>query len=125
MDVQFGSPRLEVNIAERLQSAGLQGGEFDKYTAISGETLKVDVALPIQAGAHLLDLKISHITYTPAQSAFVWVWAAELKALNQAALRQHLSGYAHNLTEAYIAGKYTDNVCAAGNPDERLIFVGL
>ena len=66
MDVQFAASSLEVNIAERLKPADFQFREFYKDTPIPREALKVGMALPIQIGAHLLDLKIGHVAYPPA-----------------------------------------------------------
>jgi hypothetical protein len=66
VDVQFAASSLEVNIAERLESADFQFREFYKHAPISRETLKVSMALPIQTGTHLLDLKIGHVTYPSA-----------------------------------------------------------
>jgi len=122
--MQLASSYLKVNIAKRLQSIDFQPGEFDKHAAVVCEALKVGVTLPIQIGTHLLDLKIGHITYPSAQSAFVRPWAAELKTLNQSSVRQHLPGSAYNLAEANIPCKDTGNMSAPGNPDKRLVFVG-
>jgi len=97
MDMQFTSPCLEVNITKWLQSAYFQLGEFDKYAPISGKVFKVEMALTIQIGAHLLDLKISHIAYPTAQCALMRPWTPELKTLNQTLLRQHLPGRAYYL----------------------------
>ena len=66
MDVQFAATSLEVNITERLESADFQFREFYKDAPILREALKVSMALPIQIGTHLLDLKIGHVTYPPA-----------------------------------------------------------
>ena len=85
VDVQFSSSRFEVNIAKRLQTSGLQLRELDKDAAVPREAVEVDIALPIQIRAHLLDLKIRHIIQALAQGALVRAWAAELKPLNQAA----------------------------------------
>jgi len=87
------------------------------------KSLKVGMALPIQIGAHLFDLKIRHIAHPSAQSALVRAWAAELKSLNQTTLGQHLTRYAYDLTEADITGKYADNMSAACHPDKGLIFI--
>ena len=79
----------------------------------------------VRFGAHLLDLKIGHIIYSLAQSAFVRAGAPELKTLNQSAMREHLTGRAYNLTEAHVPGKHADNMSAPCNPDKRLVFRGL
>jgi len=83
------------------------------------------MALTIQIGTHLLDLKVGHVTYASAQSAFVSPWAVELKTLYQTSRGQHLTGWAHNLGEAHITGKNTDNVSAACDPDNRLVSFGI
>ena len=125
VDVQFSSSCLEVNVAERLQPTDFQLWVFDKHTAISRKALKVDMTLPIQIGTHLLDLKIRHIAYPPAQSALMSPWSPELKSLNQTPLRQHLTRCAYNLTEAHILDKHADNMCAACNPDKSLVLSAL
>ncbi len=124
MDVQFGSSCLEVNIAERLQPADFQFRKFYKQAAIPRKSLEVGVALQIQIRTHLIDLKICHITYPAAQGAFVTARASELETLNQTSMRKHLAGRAYNFTEACIIGKNTDNMSAARNPDNRLVFFG-
>jgi len=85
VDVQLASPCLKVNITERLQPPQLQFRKFDKDAAISGEAFKVCMTLPVEIRAHLLDLKICHITYAFAQSTFMSAWSAELKSFNQTA----------------------------------------
>ncbi len=125
MDVQFAAPSLEVNIAERLESADFQFREFYKHAPIPREALKVSMALPIQIRTHLLDLKIGHVAYPPSQSALMSPWAGELKTLYQASRGQHLAGRAYNLSEARISGKNTDNVSAACNPDNGLVLFGI
>ena len=124
MDMQFASSCLEVNVAERLESADFEVGEFDKHAPISCEPLEVDMALSIHIRAHFLDLKIGHITYASVQSAFMRAWASELKAFNQALMRQQLCWCAYNLTEADISGKDAGHMGAAGNPDLSLVFLG-
>ena len=125
MDVEFAASGLEINVAERLQIIDFQIREFNKHAAISSEPLKVDMALAIQIGTHLLDLKIGHIAYPPAQGAFVGPWAAELETLNQTSMWKQLAGRAYHLTETRIIGKHADNVGAAGNPDKGLVLVSL
>ena len=124
MDMQFTSSCLEVNIAERLQPADFKLWEFDEDAAISGKAFKVDMTLTVQIGTHLLDLKVGHIAYSLAQSEFMRAWAAELKALNQASLWQHLAGRAYHLRQTHTVGVHAGNVCAACNPDISLVFPG-
>ena len=124
MDVQFGLSCLEVNIAEWLQPADFQLGKFYEHASVSGESLKVYMALLIQTSVHLLDLKIGHVAYTSAQCALVSSGAAELKTLNQTSMRQHLVGSAYNFAQADIARKHTDNVSTPRNPDKCLVFLG-
>ncbi len=91
MDVQFTSSCLEVNIAKRLQTTDFQLRKLDKNAPVPGETVEVDIALPIQIRTHLLDLKIGHIAESFAQRTLMRFRAAELKALKQTSMRQHLS----------------------------------
>jgi hypothetical protein len=49
----------------------------------------------------------------------------ETKTLNQTSLWKHLSGCANNLAKAQAAAVHADNVCAASDPDIRLIFARL
>ena len=100
MYVQLGPPGLEVNVAERLELADFQLREFDKDAAIAGETFEVGVALLVEIGTHLLDLKIGHVTNSPAQGAFVSPRAAELKAFEQAPRGQQLVGDAYDFGKA-------------------------
>ncbi|GAI66958.1 unnamed protein product, partial [marine sediment metagenome] len=109
MDVQFSLSGLKVNIAERLELSDFQLREFYEHAPISRETLKVVMALSIQIRTHLLDLKIGHIIYTSAQSAFMGPWASELKTLNQTSRGQHLAGCAYDLSKADIADKDADD----------------
>ena len=125
MYVQFSSSGLEVNIAERLKFADFQFREFYKHATVSGEALKVGMALLVQIGTHFLDLKVSHITYSPAQSAFMSSWAAELKAFEQSSRGQHLPGSAYNFGKADVTGENTNDVCATCHPDDRLVFFGI
>jgi hypothetical protein len=125
VDVQFAASGLKINVAEGLQIIDFQIRELDKHAAISGEPLKVDMALAIQVGAHLLDLKIGHVAYPPAQGAFVGPRAAELEPLNQTSVWKQLARSAYDLTQARILGKDANNVRAAGDPDKGLVLVGL
>jgi len=122
MDVQFGASCLEVNVAERLQPADFQFREFYEQAAIPRQSLEVVVALQIQIRTHLIDLKIGHITYPAAQGAFMAARASELETLNQPSMRKQLAGRAYNFTKAGIIGENTDNMSAARNPDNRLVF---
>jgi hypothetical protein len=81
--MQFSPSGFEIDVAERLEIADFQLREFDEHAAVSGEALEVRMALLVQVGTHLFDLEIGHVTYAPAQSAFVSSWAAELKAFEQ------------------------------------------
>jgi hypothetical protein len=125
MDVQFAASGLEINVAERLQIIDFQVREFNEHAAISRKPLKVDMALAIQIGTHLLDLKIGHVAYSPAQSAFMGPRAAELETFDQTSMWKQLAGRAYDLAQARILGKHANNVGAAGNPDKSLVLVGL
>ena len=125
MDVEFATPRFKINVAEGLKIVDLQVGEFDKYATIPSKAFEVLVALPIQIGTHLLNLKIGHITYTSAQSAFMSPGATELKTFNQSSRWEHLAGYAYNLGKADVTGKDADNMRASCNPDNRLVLFGI
>jgi hypothetical protein len=125
MNLQFILPRLEIDIAERLQAAYFQGGIFYEYAAVPREPLQVRVALFIKIGAHLLDLKIGHIAYAPAQCAFVRTRAAELKTLDKTPLRQRLVGTADHFAQTYsVEVKNRDNMSASGNPYLGLVLDG-
>lgn len=124
VDVQFSLSGLKVNIAKRLELSDFLLREFYEHAPISRETLKVAMALAIQIRTHLFDLKIGHIIYTSAQSAFMGPWALELKTLNQTSRGQHLPGCAYDLNKADIAGKDADDMSASGNPDNRLVLFG-
>lgn len=125
MDVQFSLSGLKVNIAKRLELSDFLLREFYEHAPISRETLKVAMALAIQIRTHLLDLKIGHIIYTSAQSAFMGPWASELKTLNQTSRGQHLAGCAYDLNKTDIADKDADDMSASGNPDNRLVLFGI
>jgi len=125
VNVQLRLSGLEINIAERLEVTDFQLREFYKHASISRETLKVGMALPIQTGTHLLYLKIGHITYTSAQSAFMSPWAPELKTFYQTSRWEHLARYAYNLGKADITGKDADNMGASCNPDNGLVLFSI
>ena len=125
MYVQFGSACLEINIAERLELAYFQFREFYKHAAVSGEAFKVGMALLVQIWTHFLDLKISHVTYAPAQSAFMSPRAAELKTFEQSSRGQHLPGSANDLGKTDIAGENTNDVSASCHPDDRFVFISI
>jgi hypothetical protein len=123
--VQLGPPGLEVNVAERLELADFQFREFDKHAAVAGETFEVGVALAVEVGTHFLDLKIGHVTNSPAQGAFVGPRAAELKTFEQSPRRQQLAGSAYDLGQADVAGKDTDDVRASRYPDNRFVLFSI
>lgn len=123
MDVQLGSSGLEVYVAERLKLIDLQLGELYEDAPVAGEAFKIRVALSIQTWTHFLDLEVGHITYSPAQGALVRSWSAELKTFDQAPRGQHLPGCADNFGKTCIACEDADNVCAACEPDDRLILL--
>ena len=125
MYVQLGPPCLEIDVAERLELAYFQFGEFYEYAAVAGEAFEVGMALPIEVGTHLFYLEIGHVTYAPAQGAFVSPRAAELEAFEQAPRRQHLAGSAYDLGKADVAGKDADHVRASGYPDNRFVFFSI
>jgi len=123
--VQFGPPCFEIDVAERLELAYFQLGEFYKYAAVAGEALEVGMALLVQIGTHFFDLEIGHVTYAPAQSAFVSSRAAELKAFEQSPRGQHLPGSADDLGKTDIAGEDTDDVRASRYPDDRFVLFSI
>ena len=125
MDVQLRSSGLEVDVAEGLKVADFHLGELDEDAAISRESLEVGVALPIEVGAHFLNLKIGHITYPGAQCALVGPGPAELESLYQAPVGEHLARGADDLAETDIVGEDADNVGAAGNPDKGFVLIRL
>ncbi len=125
VNVQFSLSGLEINIAEGLELTDFQLREFYKHASISREALKIGMALPIQTGTHLLNLKIGHITYTSAQSAFMGPWAPELKPFDQSSRWEHLAGDAYNLGKADVTGKDADNMGASCNPDNGLVLFGI
>lgn len=60
-----------IYITERLEASHLQLWKLDKYTPVMGKTFEVKMALTIQVGAHLLDLKVGHIADIGTQGAIV------------------------------------------------------
>ena len=124
MDVQLGSSGLEVDIAERLKLIDFQFGELYEDAPVAGEAFEIGVALSIQTGTHLLDLEVGHVTYSPAQGAFVSPWAAELKTLDQAPRGQHLTGCAYNFCKTCIACEDADDMRTPRKPDGRLVLLG-
>ena len=90
VDVQFVFSRFKVYIAEWLKTADGEFRELYKYAAIAGESLKVVMALTVKIRTHLFNLKISHITHTFGQCAFVASLAGESESFNQAATREQL-----------------------------------
>jgi len=125
MDVKFGPSCLEVNIAERLKPVYLKLRKLNENAPIPREPLKVDMALPIQIGAHLLDLEIGHIAYAPAQRALMAPRAPKLKTLNQSSVRKKLARSADNLGQKSVIGKNAHHMCAARHPDCCLVPVGI
>jgi len=61
MDLEFGTPGLEVNIAEGLKAVYLKLWEFYEHAAFTAEALKVGIALAIEIRVHFFDLEIGHI----------------------------------------------------------------
>ena len=125
MDVQLVSSGLEIDVAERPELADLHLGEVDENATIACEAFEVGMALLVQIRAHLLYLKVGHVTYSPAQGAFMSPRAAELKTFEQSSRRQHLAGSAYDFGKADVTGKNTDNVGASCNPDDRFVFIGI
>lgn len=117
VNVKLAASCLKVDITEGLEAADFETGKLDKYAATPCEAFKVGVALPIEVRTHLLDLKISHITYSTTEGAFVRARTVELEALNKPSFGQHLGRNAYDLAETDAVGKYADNVGAAGYPD--------
>ena len=122
MYMQFGSSCLEIDVAERLELAYFQFREFYEDAPVSRVAFEIGMTLPVQIRTHFLDLEIGHVTYAPAQSAFMSSRAAELEAFEQSAGRQHLAGSAYDFGEADVAGKNADDMCASCYPDDRFIF---
>jgi hypothetical protein len=124
MDMEFGTPGLEIDVAEGLKAVYLKLREFYEHTAFTAEAFEVGMALAIEIRVHFFDLEIGHVGDAPAEGAFVGTRASELESLNEASLRKHLAWAANHLGKAYIAGEDTDNVGAAGDPDMRFVFFG-
>jgi len=123
--MQLGAPGLEIDIAERLKSAGLLLGELNEHAAISRETLEVGMALSIEIGTHLLDLEIGHVADALAQGALMAPRPAELEALDQPSVREHLARCAYHFGQAGVAHKNTHDMSAACDPDNGFVFLSL
>jgi hypothetical protein len=124
VDVQLCFSRFEIDVAEGLQPVNLKLGEPDENAAVPAEPFEVGEALFVESGVETLDLKIGHIADAPAEGAFVRAWAAELESLDETSFGKGLSRGADNLGKARVIGENADNVGAAGNPDEGLVFFG-
>ena len=122
--MQLAPAGFEVDVAEGLQSGDFHFRETDEYAAVAGESLQIYMALTVEIRAHPLNLEIGHITHSAAERTLVRTWPAEVKSLDKTSLRKHLAGSADDLTQTNVRGEYTDDVRAAGYPDERLVFVG-
>jgi len=125
VDMQFVAPCLEIDIAERLKLAYFLLRELNEDAAVSCETLEIGMALTIQIGTHLLDLEIRHVAHTLAQSALMTARTAELKTLDKPSMREHLPRCAYNFRQAGVADKNANDMSAAGNPDNGLVFLSL
>jgi hypothetical protein len=123
--MQLITPCLEINITERLKAANGELGEFYEYAAVASEPFKVNVALTIEIGTHLLDLKISHITEAAGKSALVIALAGKPESFNQAATRQKLSGSADEFGKTKVICENTHYVRTASGPNKRFILVRL
>lgn len=71
VNVQLVGPCLKINVTEGLQTAGFILRKLDKNASVSRKSFEVLLALLIQAGRHLFDLEIGHVTDTPIQGALV------------------------------------------------------
>ena len=121
VNVQFFSPGLKVDVAERLESAYSQLGEFYEKTAAASKFFQVALALAIKIRAHLFNLKICHIIQAACDGAFVIFLAEELKPLDKSATRKHLVGSVYQFGKAEIFNKNAHNVAAAGRPDSSFV----
>ena len=108
--MQFFFPRLEIDIAEGLEPADRGFRKTDEHAPVAGESLQVQMTLTIEICAHLLDLKIGHITQSPAQSAFMISLTSELKTFYQASFRQQLAGNTDEFGKTKIASVNTDDM---------------
>ena len=91
MDMQFIPTCFKIDVAKRLEPADRQIRERDKEAAVFCESFEVVMTLPVQIGAHLLDLKIGHITEAATERALVTALAAKLKSFDQAAFGKKLT----------------------------------
>jgi len=125
MDMQFIPTCFKIDVAERLQPADGQVRKRDKEAAIFRESFQIIMALTVQIGAHLFDLKISHITQAATERTFVSALAAKLKSLDQAAFGKKLARRTDQLRQANIALGQTDHMGTARGPNRRIIAFGL
>ena len=101
--MQFIPACFKIDVAKRLQPTDRQIRERDKEAAIFCESFQIVMTLAVQIGAHLLDLKIGHITEAAAECTLVAALAAKLESLDQAAFGKKLAGRADQLCQANIA----------------------
>lgn len=124
MDVQFVTTCFKVNIAKRLQPASCVLRKCDKHPPIPREPLQIRMALAVQVGAHLFNLKIGHVVQTPAQGAFVGPLSPELESLDQTTFGQQHAVGADQFRQAHIAGKHADHVRASRGPQHHFVMFG-
>jgi hypothetical protein len=105
-------------------SVNFKLGVPDKNAAVPAKAFEVGEALFIKSRIEPLDLKIGHIADAPAESALVSAGPAELEPLDETSFRQRLIRSADDLGQRRVVRENTDDVSAAGNPDERLVFLG-
>ena len=123
--MQFGLSCLVVDVAERLEAVNFKGRELNEDTAISSELFEVDVTLPVEVCAHFFNLEIGHIAKSAAECALMGARSTEAEPFDESSLREHLAGGAYDFCETYVLSMYTCDVCAACNPDVRLVLVSL
>lgn len=125
VEVELISSGLEVDVAERLQTADGQIRKTDEDAAIACETLKIDVALAVEVGAHLFDLEIGHVAHSAAERAFVVSLTVKAETFDEAPLRQTLAGHADEFREAKVFGENAYDVRTAGDPDDGFVLLRL
>ena len=91
MDMQFIPACFKIDVAERLQPADRQIRERDKDTTIFRESFQIIMALPIEIGTHLLNLKIGHIAEAATERTPMAALATELESLDQTAFGKELT----------------------------------
>ena len=124
MDMQFIPACFKIDVAKRFQPTNGQIRKRDKEAAIFCKSFQVVMTLPVQIGAHLLDLKIGHITEAATERTLVSTLAAKLESLNQAAFGKKLARCTNQLCQANIALGQTDNMGTACGPNGRIIAFG-